>query len=59
MSKIDEIYDRVLKNPRTCEICGDKETRDNLMLKYDNGKIMCDDCMIKWYMENDPNFFDI
>ena len=45
---IRDVYNKVKKevdaNPRVCEICGCVETMDNLMLKYDKGKIMCDDC---------------
>lgn len=56
---ISEIYNSVKKqvatNPRKCEICGAVETMDNLMLKYDNGKIMCDDCMLEFY-KDDPIF---
>lgn len=47
---ICDVYNKVKKekevdeNPRVCDICGCVETMYNLMLKYDNGKIMCDDC---------------
>ena len=53
---IKDIYKKVKKevdsNPRKCEICGKVETMRDLILKYDNGKFMCDDCMLKYY-END------
>lgn len=39
----------IATNQRICDICGAKETINNIMLKYDNGKIMCDDCAIKTY----------
>lgn len=48
---IIEAQKNILAKPRTCEICGAKETLDNIMLKYDNGMIMCDDCMINYYNE--------
>lgn len=54
-----KIYNRVKKrveeNPHKCEICGTVETMDNLMLKYDNGKVMCDECMIKFYEGEENN----
>lgn len=52
-----DAYQKVKKevesNPRKCEICGCVETIDNLILKYDNGKFMCDDCMLVYY-KDDP-----
>lgn len=37
---------RVLSQNRKCEVCGAKETSDNIMLKYKNGLIMCDECFL-------------
>ena len=59
---IQDIYDRVKKEvdsqPRKCEICGKMESMDDLILKYDNGKFMCDDCMLEYYknetLEEEP-----
>ena len=43
----------IKENPRTCDICGCKETLENIILKYDNGKYMCDECMLKFYESED------
>lgn len=52
---IQDIYNKVKKEvdtqPRKCEICGKIESMDDLILKYDNGKFMCDDCMFKYYKD--------
>lgn len=52
---IKEIYYNVKKevshNPRVCDMCGCVETMDNLILEYDNGLFMCDDCAITAFME--------
>lgn len=53
MEAVISSYNKVQKdlktNPRKCEICGTVETMDNLILMYDNGKFMCDDCMFEFY----------
>lgn len=46
-----KLQKEVATNPRKCEICGCVETMDNLILKYDNGKFMCDECMIEFYKD--------
>ena len=63
---IKDVYNKVKKevdsNPRKCEICGKVETMEDLILKYDNGKFMCDDCMLKYYeneeLEEQPEIED-
>lgn len=49
-------YEMVLKgrkmikeNPRKCDVCQCVETLENIILKYDNGKYMCDDCAYDFY----------
>lgn len=48
-------YKKVLRevnnNPRQCQNCGCCETMDNLILKYDNEKYLCDDCAIAIFDE--------
>lgn len=39
----------IRKSPRKCDICGATETVFNVMLKYDNGLIMCDSCAFNYY----------
>lgn len=39
----------ISKSPRKCEICGCTETMSNLILKWDNGKFMCDECAFEEY----------
>lgn len=57
MDEVKKSYNKVSKeikeSPRKCDICGSVETMKNLMLKYDNGKIMCDDCAFKSYERGD------
>ena len=49
MSSYKKVQKDLKTNPRKCEICGIVETMDNLILMYDNGKFMCDDCMLDFY----------
>ena len=49
-----KVSKQVKENPRICEICGKKENMHDLILKYDNGKYMCDKCAFAYY-ENEDN----
>ena len=40
---------KILSQKRHCDECGCPETADNILLKYDCGKWLCDDCFIKLY----------
>lgn len=52
-----DCYKKVKKEidtkPRKCECCGCVETMSNLILKYDNGKFMCDDCAFEEFSDDD------
>ena len=50
-----KVKKEVMTSPRKCECCGCIETMDNLILKYDNGKFMCDDCA---FIEYDDDYSD-
>lgn len=50
---IYKVINQIKNNPRHCEICGCKETLHNIILKWDKGKIMCDDCAFKYYNKED------
>lgn len=39
---------KVLSQKKTCEKCGCKETRYNILLKWDE-KWLCDDCALSIY----------
>lgn len=39
----------IARNPRKCDLCGEIETVENVMLEYENGLVMCDDCAFKYY----------
>ena len=53
MEEVKKSYKKVSKevksNPRFCEICGKKETMHDLILKWDNGKYMCDKCAFELF----------
>lgn len=53
MDVVKKSYAKVSKEiktkPRVCEICRKKETMHDLILKYDNGKFMCDDCAFNFF----------
>lgn len=40
---------KLLSLHRHCDECGCPETADNILLYYDCGKLLCDDCFIKLY----------
>lgn len=40
---------KILSLHRHCEECGCPETVDNILLKYDCGKLLCDKCFVKLY----------
>ncbi len=47
--QFNDIIRKIKENPRKCEICGKTETIEDIILKYDNGKCMCDDCAYEIY----------
>ena len=53
MDMVKKGYDMVKNNPRKCDCCGCIERVDNIILKYDNGKYMCDDCAYNFYEKNE------
>ena len=57
MDYIKKCYEKVSKevktNPRVCAICGKKETMNDLIFKYYNGKYMCDECAFEYYENED------
>lgn len=53
--QVAKARDEITRNPRKCEICGETETVDNVMLKYKNGMILCDDCAFRIYDNNTEN----
>ena len=59
MDEVKKAYVKVRKQikecPRICELCGKKETIHDLILKWDNGMCMCDDCAFMYYYSLENN----
>lgn len=59
MTEIERIRAKVAKqiaeSPRKCDICGKTETIDDLILLYNNGKYMCDDCLLEYDFESEED----
>ena len=51
-----DVKKSVDKEKRKCGICGCQETMTNLLLKYDNGEYMCDDCAFAYYKDKEDDF---
>ena len=46
---IYSVIKQIKEKPLKCEMCGKYENIHNVFLKYDNGKVMCDECYFKYY----------
>lgn len=49
---LKQAVQEIKKNPRKCAVCGITEDIHNVILIYDNGQAMCDECAFEFYKED-------